>query len=50
MHEHLHGIAHHQGRGRRDEEWDITRWLFARREDADALAQAFGWTVIDVRH
>jgi hypothetical protein len=46
MHAHLHSIAHVRGRGRREGERDITRWRFARREDAEAFANAFGGVVV----
>ena len=47
MHAHLRGVAYHHRRGRHEGEQDITRWLFALREDAEAFAQAFGGTVLD---
>jgi hypothetical protein len=37
MHAHLRGVEHVRGRGRREGEQDITRWRFARREDAEAF-------------
>ncbi len=46
MHGHLRGVAHANGCGRREGEQDITRWLFARREDAGAFAKAFGGVVV----
>ena len=47
MQAHLCGVTYHHGRGRREGEGDITRGLFALREDAEAFAQAFGGTVLD---
>jgi hypothetical protein len=47
MHEHLRGIRHAQGRGRCKGERDIMRWLFARREDAEAFAKEFDGTIIE---
>jgi len=38
MHAHLHGVAYHHGRRRREGEQDIRRWLFALCEDAEAFA------------
>jgi hypothetical protein len=48
MHARLHSIAHVGGRGRREGERDITRWRFARREDAEAFANAFGSVVVSL--
>jgi hypothetical protein len=41
MHAHLHSIACVRGRGRRKES-NVTRWRFARREDAETFANTFG--------
>ena len=49
MHAHLRSIAHVRGRGRLEGERGITRWRFARREDAEAFANAFGGVVVGLR-
>ncbi len=41
MHASLRGVAHAHGRGWRDGERDVSCWLFARLEDAEAFARAF---------
>ena len=46
MHNFLRGMAYHRGHGRREGERDVTRWLFAHREDAEAFSKAFGGLVI----
>jgi hypothetical protein len=46
MYEHLRGVAHQRGPGRNEDEQNFTRWIFARREDAEAFAKPFGGTVV----
>ncbi len=47
MHASLRRVVHADGRGRREGERDVTRWLFARREDAEAFARAYDGKVLD---
>jgi hypothetical protein len=47
MHDFLRGMAYNRGHGRRDGERDVTRWLLAHSEDAQAFAQGFGGVVIE---
>lgn len=46
MYAFLRVIEHAHGRGRRDGKRNVSRWLFARREDAEAFATAFGGAVV----
>jgi hypothetical protein len=45
MYAFLRDIEHALGRGRRDGKRNVSRWLF-RREDAEAIATAFGGSVV----